>query len=101
METKKNTKMVSFCCAQHGPLSDQVKYISIVFGDRTLADFPIVYCKKCKKYYTPYKNLLAFATPPHLSSFLFSVIRRCKKVLLKKSRLLNGKRLLSLLSNLL
>ena len=57
--------MVSFCCAQHGPLSDQVKYISIVFGNRTLADFPIVYCKKCKKYYTPYTNLLAFAKPKY------------------------------------
>lgn len=63
MNQKSPTKKVAFCCPQHGVLNEPVEYISVDMGTKKLVDVPIMYCKECSKYYTPFTNFLAFAKP--------------------------------------
>ena len=60
METKRQPKKVAFCCPHHGVLREPVEYFSVNIGTKKLVDTPVMYCKECKKYYTPFTNLLAF-----------------------------------------
>lgn len=60
MEISKQTKMVAFCCPNHGALQETVEYFSANIGTKRLVDVPVMYCRDCKKYYTPFTNLLAF-----------------------------------------
>lgn len=55
----KKTKKVAFKCPHHGILTDQVEYMSAKFGSKMIVDIPVMYCKSCKIYYTPFSNLLA------------------------------------------
>lgn len=66
MDTRWRTKKVSFCCPQHGALLRAVEYFSLDIGNKRLADVPLVYCEDCKKYYTPFANLLAFVSPQNI-----------------------------------
>lgn len=63
METKGAIQRTAFCCAHHGAITGPVEYFSVDLGSRRLVDVPLMFCSKCKKYYTPYTNLLAFAKP--------------------------------------
>ena len=56
---KQETKNVALCCPHHGLLREPVQYISANMGSKTLVDLAVVYCHPCKKYYTPFNNLLA------------------------------------------
>lgn len=52
---------VAFCCPQHGLLQNDVKYISAIMGSKKMVSIPIMHCRECDEYYTPFTNLLAFA----------------------------------------
>lgn len=53
------TKKVTFACPHHGVLHESVEYISVDIGSKRLVDVSVMYCNRCKKYYTPFANLLA------------------------------------------
>lgn len=61
MGENRETKMMAFCCPQHGPLSSFVEYLSVDLNSKKLVGVPVKYCIECQKYYTPFTNLLAFA----------------------------------------
>lgn len=52
---------VAFCCPHHGLLQNEVKYISANMGTKRMVSIPIMHCRACDAYYTPFTNLLAFA----------------------------------------
>lgn len=59
MESNQQIKKVALCCPHHGMLQGNVEYFSVNMGTQMLVDIPVVYCSACKKYYTPFNNLLA------------------------------------------
>lgn len=59
MDPKKRTRKVAFCCPNHGVLQEPVEYFSANMGAKKLVDIPVMYCQACRKYYTPFTNLLA------------------------------------------
>lgn len=65
MNTKKKTKRAAFCCPHHGAISNTVDYFSVDMGSKRLIDIPVMYCESCKKYYTPFANLLALVGSEH------------------------------------
>lgn len=65
METKQQTKKVAFCCPNHGILRGSVEYFSVDMGTKMLVDIPVIYCSACRKYYTPFANLLALVKLQH------------------------------------
>lgn len=65
METKRQTKKTAFCCPHHGVLLGPVEYFSKDMGSKQLVDVPVIYCQECKKYYTPFTNLLALVRPQY------------------------------------
>lgn len=60
METVERAK-VAFCCPHHGLIQNDVKYISASIGSKKMVSIPIMHCRECNEYYTPFTNLLAFA----------------------------------------
>lgn len=52
---------VAFCCPHHGLLQNDVTYISANMGAKKMVSIPIMHCRECDEYYTPFTNLLAFA----------------------------------------
>lgn len=60
MESKHQTKKAAFVCPNHGVLYGTVEYASADMGTKALVDIPVMYCQVCKKYYTPFTNLLSF-----------------------------------------
>lgn len=65
MATPNKTSKVTFCCPHHGALQGNVEYLTKDIGTRTLIDLPVVYCRDCNKYYTPFSNLLALTKLEH------------------------------------
>lgn len=51
---------VAFCCPHHGLLQNDVKYISANIGSKKMVSIPIMLCRECNEFYTPFTNLLAF-----------------------------------------
>lgn len=60
MKTVERAK-VAFCCPHHGLIQNDVKYISANMGSKRMVSIPIMHCRECDEYYTPFTNLLAFA----------------------------------------
>lgn len=60
MKTVERAK-VAFCCPHHGLIQNDVKYISANMGSKKMVSIPIMHCRECDEYYTPFTNLLAFA----------------------------------------
>lgn len=60
MKTVERAK-VAFCCPHHGLIQNDVKYISANMGSKKMVSIPIMRCRECDEYYTPFTNLLAFA----------------------------------------
>lgn len=58
-------KKVAFCCPHHGVLHASVEYLSVNMGAQKLVDISVMYCQACRKYYTPFSNLLAIAKIKH------------------------------------
>lgn len=59
MEIIQQVKKVALYCPNHGILRGSVEYLSADLGTKMLVDVPVVYCSACRKYYTPFGNLLA------------------------------------------
>ncbi|MEE1125177.1 MAG: hypothetical protein U0L18_04475 [Acutalibacteraceae bacterium] len=65
MENKNQTKKVIFCCPYHGELREPIEYFNAKIGRKKLVNLPIMYCKKCEKYYTPFYNLVTLIEIKH------------------------------------
>ena len=79
MDSRQHTKKVGFCCPQHGVLTEKVEYFSVNLGSKKMVDVSVMRCPECKKYFTPFTNLLAIAKIRYRGQQVFASLPVARK----------------------